>query len=246
MRLAVPSDIHAHRHALEAVWADLDRLRPNAVYSLRDLVGCDAFPNEVIEFVRERQRPTRMGNCDEGVGFDLDDCGCAYRAAQGRPDGDPSRIWSQPPTTAEHNRWLPGMSLQPRLEDRWPSPLLVHGSPRNVNEYVYQDRPLATFERSAALAGTEALLLGHTHRPHQKRLGGTLFVNVGSVGKPHDGDARACYAVVDLGRHTRVELRRVAYGISAAAGAIRLAGLPGAFAGILEPGGPPAVEGESR
>ena len=45
-----------------------------------DLVGYGPFPNEVIDAVREV--PTVMGNYDEGVGFDLDECGCAFTSAE--------------------------------------------------------------------------------------------------------------------------------------------------------------------
>jgi diadenosine tetraphosphatase ApaH/serine/threonine PP2A family protein phosphatase len=119
----------------------------------------------------------------------------------------------------------------------------VHGSPRKINEYLYQDRPAATFERLAALAGTDLVVFGHTHRPYHKRVGKTLFVNAGSVGKPHDGDWRACYAMLELGKETRVEFRRIEYDVAAAAEAARLAGLPIEFAEILERGGPAASVG---
>jgi predicted phosphodiesterase len=121
--------------------------------------------------------------------------------------------------------------------------LLVHGSPRKINEYLYEDRPLATFERLAALAGTDLVVFGHTHRPYQRRVGKTLFVNAGSVGKPHDGDRRACYAILDLERESRVEFRRVDYDVAAAAEAVRRVGLPDAFAEILERGTPALAAG---
>ncbi len=54
---------------------------PDAIYCLGDLIGYGAYPNEVIDFVRARGIPTVMGNYDEGVGFDLHDCGCVYRDA---------------------------------------------------------------------------------------------------------------------------------------------------------------------
>jgi len=124
--------------------------------------------------------------------------------------------------------------------------LLVHGSSRKINEYLFEDRPTATFERLATLAGTEVLLFGHTHRPYQKRVGRTLFVNVGSAGKPHDGDPRACYALLDLGATTQVAFRRVGYDVAGAAQAVRQAGLPEAFAEILEHGGPAIAESAGR
>ena len=239
MRLAIFSDIHANLHALHAAWGDIEAQKPDAVYCLGDLVGYGAFPNEVVEFIRARAIPTIMGNYDEGVGFDLDDCGCAYRGAEERARGDVSRLWSQAETTVANKTFLQELPMQIRLEQAKPTLLLVHGSPRKINEYLFEDRPLATFERVAALAGTDLVVFGHTHKPYQKPVGKSLFVNVGSVGKPHDGDPRACYAVLDLGRERRVAFRRVAYDVAAAAAAVRRAGLPSEFAEILEHGGPP-------
>jgi len=94
MRIAVLSDIHANLHALQAVWDDLERQKPDVVYCLGDLVGYGAYPNEVIDFLRQRQVPTVMGNYDEGVGFDLRDCGCAYTQEDDRRRGDLSLRWS--------------------------------------------------------------------------------------------------------------------------------------------------------
>ena len=220
MRIAVLSDIHANLHALQAVWEDLELQKPEAVYCLGDLVGYGAYPNEVIDFLRTRQVPTVMGNYDEGVGFDLRDCGCAYTQEDDRRRGDLSLRWSQQHTTAEAKAHLQELPLQLRLEERSPKLLLVHGSPRKVNEYLFEDRPAATFDRIAQMAGTDVLVYGHTHLPYQKWVGATLFVNDGSVGKAKDGDPRACYALVELGRRSRAELRRVAYNVEAATRAV--------------------------
>ncbi len=247
MRLAIVSDIHANLNALEAVWRDLEAQGPEAVYCLGDLVGYGAFPNEVVAFLREREVPTVMGNYDEGVGFDLDDCGCVYRSKDERARGDLSLRWSQRSTTPENKAFLRSLLPQLRLEDRNPSLLLVHGSPRKINEYVYDDRPLATFERLAALAGTDIVLFGHTHLPYTKQVGSTLFVNAGSVGKPRDGDPRAGYILLTMERIPRVEIRRVAYDVEATARAVEQAGLPPHFAAMLTNGGlEMAAEGAHR
>jgi putative phosphoesterase len=243
MRLAILSDIHANLHALESVWSDVEGHRPDAAYCLGDLVGYGAFPNEVVNFIRSHSIPAILGNYDEGVGFDLDDCGCAYRTSEERARGDVSRLWSQAQTASENKAFLQSLPMHIRLEETRPTLLLVHGSPRKINEYLFEDRPLATFERLAALAGTDLVVFGHTHRPYQKQVGRTLFINAGSVGKPHDGDRRACYALIELGREKRVEFRRVAYDVAAAAAAVRQAGLPAEFADILERGGPAGAAG---
>lgn len=240
MRIAVLSDIHANLDALQAVWQDIEQQKPDAVYCLGDLVGYGAYPNEVIAFLQERQVPTVLGNYDEGVGFDLSECGCAYTRSDDRLRGDQSLRWTQAKTGAEAKTYLQTLPLQIRLEERSPKLLLVHGSPRKVNEYIFEDRPVATFERIARLAGADVLLFGHTHLPYQKRVGATLFVNDGSVGKPKDGDPRACYALLELGRRTRVEFRRVVYDVEAAVRAVETSGLPPQFGEELWAGGPTA------
>jgi putative phosphoesterase len=237
VKLAILSDIHGNLHALEAVWQDLEKQRPDAVYGLGDLVGYGAFPNEVIEFVRSRGIPTVMGNYDDGVGFDLDDCGCVYKDPDDVIRGRQSLLWSRARTTEANKAFLGSLPIQIRVEERKPTALLVHGSPRRINEYLYGDRPQATFERIAAAAGADVILFGHTHLPYQKSVAGKLFVNAGSVGKPKDGDPRAGYVLLELTRHPRALFRRVPYDVAAAARAVRESGLPELFADLLESGG---------
>jgi putative phosphoesterase len=241
MKLAVFSDVHGNLAALESVWEDLQAQGPEAVYCLGDLVGYGAHPNEVVELIRRQEVPTVMGNYDEGVGFDLDDCGCVYKDPELKRLGDVSLAWTRKHTDPDHKHYLQSLPLQIRLEERRPRVLMVHGSPRRMNEYLYEDRPRATFERIAKLAGTEILLFGHTHLPYQKRVGETLFVNVGSVGRPKDGDPRAGYALIELGRRPRVELRRVEYDVEAEAVAIEQSDLPNHYASELRLGRTPAL-----
>lgn len=237
MIIALLSDIHANLQALEAVWADVEAQNPDAVYCLGDLVGYGAFPNEVVAFIRERGIPTVMGNYDEGVGFDLDDCGCAYQDPEENRLGKRSLAWTRQHTTPENKAFLQGLPLQIRLDGGGQHALLVHGSPRKINEYLFEDRPQATFERVVKLAGADVLCFGHTHLPYQKRVSGTLFVNAGSVGKPRGGDPRSAYALVRLTRRPRVEFRRVSYDVVSAADAVRRSDLPAYFADLLEAGG---------
>ena len=72
-------DIHGNWHALQAVLADMDAKGLENRYCLGDLVGYGVFPNEVTEAICAAKIPTIMGNYDEGVGNNSDDCGCAYK-----------------------------------------------------------------------------------------------------------------------------------------------------------------------
>ena len=111
----------------------------------------------------------------------------------------------------------------------------MRGSPRKINEFLYEDRRLATFEHIARNADTDVLFCGHTHLPYQKKVAGVLFVNAGSIGKPKDGDPRAGYVIVDLGNYPQATFRRVEYDLAEAVAAIRAEpDLPDYFAEQLE------------
>jgi putative phosphoesterase len=236
MRTAIFSDIHANLLALEAVLADIQRQNVDAVYCLGDLVGYATFPNEVIERIRREQIPTVMGNYDDGVGFDRDECGCAYRDPDEQRRGDQSLTWTKARVTPNNKAFLRSLLPEIRLSADARRLLLVHGSPRRINEYLFEDRPLASFQRLAAASNADVILYGHTHKPYTKSVDDVLFVNVGSVGKPKDGDPRACYAILDTATPD-ARFVRVDYDVAAAADAVRASELPPEFATDLETAG---------
>lgn len=239
-RIAVFSDLHGNSAATTAVLAAIDAETPDAVYCLGDLVGYGARPNETIDLVRERAIPTVIGNYDDGVGFDRDDCGCAYNDAAERERGQASLLWTRAATTPEHKAYLRELLPEIRFTAEGVRFRLVHGSPRRMNEYLFADRDPRSLARIAALADADVLVFGHTHQPWVKEIGGVLMVNTGSVGKPKDGDPRAGWVLftVNEGEPVQVEIRRVPYDIAGMAAAIRAAeGLPDHFARDLESGG---------
>lgn len=241
MRIAIISDIHGNLQALDAVLADL-RTRPvDAVYCLGDLVGYAAHPNEVTARIRAEGIPTIMGNYDDGVGFDRDECGCVYTNPVDKSLGDQSLAWTKATVTPEHKAFLRALATDIRFEADGRRVLLVHGSPRRMNEYLFEDRPISSFERLAASSQADIIVFGHTHKPYTKLVDRVLFVNAGSVGKPKDGDWRACYIVLDpANAATPVEFIRVPYDVALEAAAIRASALPDKFAADIETGGVPA------
>jgi len=218
MRLAIISDVHGNLSALDAVLADIEGQHLDRVYCLGDLVGYGAFPNEVIDAIRRADIPTVIGNYDDGVGFDRDDCGCAYREPVDRELGQRSLNWTRAETSPENKAYLRGLVREIRFDVSATRVLLVHGSPRKMNEYLFEDRPQSSFQRLARSSNADVIVFGHTHLPYTKLVDGVLFVNAGSVGKPKDGDPRACYAILDILAASIVTFRRVEYDVAAGTG----------------------------
>jgi putative phosphoesterase len=231
---AVITDPHANVPALEATLARIAELEIATIYCGGDLVGYGPHPNEVCALVEQRGIPTLYGNYDYAIARDLEDCGCAYRNAREREIGQMSVDWTLEHTGESAKRFMHDLPFDLRFELGGTRIRIVHGSPRKVNEYLFEDRPASSFERIAALADCDVLLFGHTHKPWMRAHGDVLFVNCGSVGKPKDGDPRASFAVLSSrDGELRVEIERIAYDTAPVAEEMRAVGLPSELAADL-------------
>ena len=115
---------------------------------------------------------------------------------------------------------------------------LFHAAPHKINLYWREDRPEKFFREMAARTDADVLVYGHTHVPYRKDMAGRVFINAGSVGKPKDGDVRACVTLVEfLPDEVTVEFLRVPYDVEKVAAAIETSGLPPYFAEKLRTGG---------
>ena len=232
--VAVITDIHANLPALRAALARIDELGIDQIYCGGDLVGYGPHPNEVVALIAERAIPTIYGNYDYAIARDLDDCGCAYITPHDRELGQRSVEWTLAHTGQTSKDFMRGLPFDLRFTVGATAVHLVHGSPRKVNEYLFEDKPARLYERLAAAETDQALVFGHTHKPWVREYGGVLFVNCGSVGKPKDGDPRGAFAILSPGdAGVEVQVERVEYDAEAVAREVAAAGLPVEFADKL-------------
>jgi len=200
-------------------------------------VGYGPRPNEVVSLLKTLEIPTVMGNYDDGVGYERGDCGCAYTTTQEKLDGQASIDWTTRTVPPGNKEYLRGLEKLIMVEAGGRRLLLVHGSPRKINEYLYEDRPEASLRRMLKPLEVDALVCGHTHKPYHRVVDGVQVINDGSVGKPKDGDPRACYALITVAEERGVEFRRGEYPVQSVADEIKEAGLPATFADALITGG---------
>ena len=229
--VAVITDLHGNLPALAAALARIEELGIARVYCGGDLVGYGPHPNEVCALIEERAIPTIYGNYDYAIGRDLEDCGCAYVTQHDRELGQRSVEWTLAHTDERSKAFMRGLPFDLRFDVGATPVHLVHGSPRKLNEYLFEDKPARLYERLAAAEEARVLVFGHTHEPWVHEYAGVLFVNCGSVGKPKDGDPRAGFAILEPdGDGVRVTIERVEYDAEAVARELAAAGLPAEYA----------------
>jgi len=257
MKIALFSDIHANLPALEAFFKEVEKRQPDQIFCLGDLVGYNIWPNEVINEIRRRGIPTIAGNYDFGIGRATDDCGCAYKTDEEKANGAVSISFTNQIVQLVERQYLRELPKHIRVElemqEGQPiSLLLVHGSPRKINEYLFEDREDKSMLRMLEGAGADILCFGHTHKPYHRVLNSGKdaephfrhAINIGSVGKPKDGDPRGGYVLLELNEYSdlknknsiRVEFVRFEYDIEKAAKAVEESVLPDAYATALRVG----------
>ena len=256
MRIALFSDIHANLPALEACFKSMDEQKPDAIYCLGDLVGYNIWPNEVINEIRKRGIPTIAGNYDQGIGLMSDECGCAYKTAPEKEMGKISISFTNSlvkPDERKYLRTLPShIKVEYQLNNDKLNLLLVHGSPRKINEYLFEDREEKSLYRIMEQADADIMCFGHTHKPYHRILPtgqkeNAHFrhaINIGSVGKPKDGNPKGCYVILTINEDSninsmnsvKVEFIRFEYDVELAARAVEESPLPDEYADMLRKG----------
>lgn len=238
MKIAVISDIQANLPALEAVYEDMVAQGSEKVICCGDIVGYGPCPNEVIKFLRGKHICSIMGNYDETVAFNFPDCGCLYCCPEEEELNARFLAWTKVHTSEESRIWLSELPDELRLTAAEWELLFVHGSPSAIAEYLPEDAPADVFDVHALTAEADVVVCGHTHIPYVKRVRDVLFVNVGSVGKPKDGEPKACYALLELSvNEVKVDFRRVEYDLTRIEQQILATDLPRELLTMLKKGG---------
>ena len=237
MRIAVLGDIHGNLPALEAVYDRALTERVESMYHLGDLGGYAPFVNQVVDFLNDHGIVGVQGNYDETVANDREHCGCTYEDPLQAEMAAKGFEWTKRTATGKSKAYLRSLPKRLTITVHGRTVSLFHATPSKNNLYWHADRPEKFFLDMAEKDPADVLVFGHTHIPFRKDIVGKVFINAGSVGKPKDGDPRACLTIVDAGPEgVAVDFVRVAYDVERTAKAIIERGLPGYFAERLREG----------
>jgi len=234
MKVALLGDIHANLPALQCVLHHAKLCGAEAIYNTGDSIGYGAFPDEVVTILRRNKVVSILGNYDLKI--------IRHGAVKGvrRPDGtfnpDSAMGWSYRALSENNRSYLKSLPKIIRVSLQGKTILLVHGSPESNTEHLDPQTNQRRLAEIAESAGADIIIAGHAHWPMAKKCARTWFVNTGSVGRPGDGDPRACYAMLVLAGSIKVEHYRIQYNVQRAVAAIQANQLPAEFAAMIQTG----------
>ncbi len=222
MRVAVISDIHGNKIALDAVLEDLSRQPPvDYVVVAGDLCLNGPCPLHVLKTVRSLNCPVIQGNVD-------------WEVAQNTPhSGEKKRntvAWTREQIGPEGIHFLDTLPFSHLVSNPEGTDLLiVHANPKDLEEAIFPNMTDDSLERllSDMPQTVGALAFGHLHIPYTRRWRHLLLADIASCGLPRDEDQRAAYGIVRWENDTwEAEIRRVPYDLKETIRQLKHSGIP--------------------
>ena len=239
-RFAAFGGVYSNHLALRAVLDDIAARGTDLTWCLGDLGGFGPNPEKSAALLRASGVPTLQGNYDHSLGASLGDCDCGYTDPRDNAFAQRSYNYTAERISTPTRAWLRSLPPTARLTIGGRRVLLCHGSPRRVNEFLWDSQCSDAFLRWLCDAhGADVVVCAHTGLHWHRALPGDHHVvNVGAIGRPaHDGNPCVWYAALSFGTAGfGVEFRPVAYDHEALAGEMEREGLPAEFVETIRSG----------
>lgn len=203
VRLALISDVHGNADALQAVISHARRGGVTAFLNAGDSIG-PPKPRETVEMIRGQDILSVSGNMDRALLRNT-----PGKKVKGKKVKDRQLKMTLELLDQDDIAWLRSLPEELRLDVCGRTVLVTHASPGQEAEKLLPFTPESRMRFLARTAKADVIVTGHSHLPMVREIGGVLFINPGSVGRPRDG-AQACYALLDL-PSMEVVMARVTY-----------------------------------
>lgn len=200
-RIAVFGGVYNNHFALAALLDDANHRGVDAIYCLGDLGGFGPHPEKVRPLLEQGGVLTIQGNYEESLAGGREDCNCGYTDPRDNHFARVSYSYTAKRCSDGFKQWLGGLPLRRRVRIGDKELLLIHGSPRRINEFLFSSTsPDAFLEILLDQEHCDGLLCTHTGLQWHRRLpSGRDVVNVGVIGRPaNDGESNVWYALLGV------------------------------------------------
>ncbi len=234
-KILLLGDIHANYPALEAIIKHIRPDRFDWIVNTGDFTVYSTFPNETIQWFRERKRTISiLGNTDRKI----------LRILRGKKLKKPKKhekrvmyFWTSEHLDPENITYLKSLPEQTDFKVGGFRIGIFHGTLEDPDEELFPSAPQSRFQQLAGDSVYQIQIMGHSHVPYYRIVDGVHFINPGSVGRPFDGDARASFAILKVASgKIAVEHFRIPYAVEEVVQSLKEHKLPDIYAKMYRVG----------
>jgi predicted phosphodiesterase len=191
--------VYSNYLALDAAIRDARARGVDAFYCLGDVGAFGPHPDRVFPLLVENEVVCLQGNYDDSIGNELSDCQCGYTDPRDNHFAALSYGYTERHCSPDFKAYMDGLPTRRRVRVGSREMLLVHGSPRQVNEFLFASTSSTAYlEALCDENRCDGILCTHTGlRWHRRLPSGRDVVNVGVIGRPaNDGNTNVWYAML--------------------------------------------------
>jgi predicted phosphodiesterase len=246
-RIAFFGGVYSNYLALEALLEDARARGVQRLYCLGDLGAFGPLPDRACDILRETGIRVIQGNYDNSVGNGLVDCQCGYTDPRDNYFAKLSYDYTFRHTSNENKNWMQKLPQEIRIQAGPYRVLLCHGSPRKMNEFLWETTTSDAFLNWLFEKYETDIIVGTHTGLHWRRepSPGKHFINCGAIGRPpNDGQTTVVYTVINAdndgndGSDCRLEVDfvRLTYDYERLAAEMVSVGLPEEFIETIRTG----------
>ncbi|MCG3206095.1 MAG: hypothetical protein KCHDKBKB_02822 [Elusimicrobia bacterium] len=166
------------------------------LFQLGDLGGFGPFPNKVFPILKEFNVQCIQGNYEESLANRVSDCGCGYTHPRDNYYAQLSYDYTNDNLSEENRNFLKTFPKRRQVRVGGAVVHLCHGSPRRVNEFLWETATSNAFVLSLMRElKCDIVACTHTGLPWKREVAPKKWiVNVGALGRPaNDGQQNVWY-----------------------------------------------------
>ena len=200
-RLLIFGGPYSNLAATQAMQATAMALEIPATHTIctGDLVAYCAEPVQTVDLIRDWGIHVVMGNCEESLGIEADDCSCGF---------DPGSVCSELSVTwyqyasqkmkSDQRQWMAVLPKFINFEMQGYQFKVIHAGVSNINQFIFPSTPAELKQVQIAEAGVDAVIGGHSGIPFGQLIGNKLWLNAGVIGMPaNDGSRDGWYMLIE-------------------------------------------------
>jgi predicted phosphodiesterase len=193
--------VYSNLQALQAIAqiAQNEGINPENCISTGDIIGYCAQPEETIQFFKDWNAKSILGNVEIQLHENAEDCGCDF--TKGSRCDDFSKLWYPFAKSKLSKKSLSFIGELPtfiRFEYAHKKVTVVHGSYFNTSEFIFKSTPWASKSANFEATDSDIIIAGHCGLPFNDLQNNLLWINPGVIGMPaNDGNTAVWYMILD-------------------------------------------------
>ena len=219
--------------------AEKNNIEPQNIICTGDIVAYCGNPRETTNLIREWGCQVVMGNCEESVGYEREDCGCGFE--EGSVCAALSSNWynyAVSQINQDNKQWMRTLPRAINFNIESVAFTVIHGGVEDISEFIFRSTQVRRKQEIINIFGSDCIIGGHSGIPFGQDINSGYWLNPGVIGMPaNEGQNHGWYMIIES-KDGRViaSWYKLEFDIQGAVSAMQKAGLPDEYQKTLADG----------